>query len=192
MTAVDNQNVSASPVDVDIILCSGCNSHGDCNYNITRSSTSSMFKLASCVCYTGYDGNFNNKKNVIMVIKNIPNEMESRWMTFNIFQVMIVKMTQTLVLKTRALWVETVPTWPHKKRSPWVGDTIAQTVRQGSQTSITSAKVRVLTMLSKQPCLPWRQFWIYTMYMRRTRYQKEKKPFRTFVQLKMNRKHKVI
>lgn len=62
VTAVDNQNVSASPVDVDIILCSGCNSHGDCNYNITRSSTSSMFKLASCVCYTGYDGNFNNKK----------------------------------------------------------------------------------------------------------------------------------
>lgn len=118
--------------------------------------------------------------------------MESRWMTFNIFQVMIVKMTQTLVLKTRALWVETVPTWPHKKRSPWVGDTIAQTVRQGSQTSITSAKVRVLTMLSKQPCLPWRQFWTYTMYMRRTRYQKEKKPFRTFVQLKMNRKHKVM
>uniref|UniRef100_A0A8W8NDF3 Fibrillin-1 n=1 Tax=Magallana gigas TaxID=29159 RepID=A0A8W8NDF3_MAGGI len=56
VTAVDNQNVSASPVDVDIILCSGCNSHGDCNYNITRSSTSSMFKLASCVCYTGYDG----------------------------------------------------------------------------------------------------------------------------------------
>lgn len=69
-----------------------------------------MFKLASCVCYTGYDGNFNNKKHVIMVIKNIPNEMESRRMTFNIFQVMIVKMTQTLVLKTRALWVETVPT----------------------------------------------------------------------------------
>lgn len=69
-----------------------------------------MFKLASCVCYTGYDGNFNNKKNVIMVIKNIPNEMESRRMTLNIFQVMIVKMTQTLVLKTRALWVETVPT----------------------------------------------------------------------------------
>lgn len=63
-----------------------------------------MFKLASCVCYTGYDGNFNNKKmNVIMVIKNISNEMESRRMTFNIFQVMIVKMTQTLVLKTRAL-----------------------------------------------------------------------------------------
>lgn len=111
VTAVDNQNVSASPVDVDIILCSGCNSHGDCNYNITRSSTSSMFKLASCVCYTGYDGIFNNKKmNVIMVIKNISNEMESRRMTFNIFQVMIVKMTQTLVLKTRALWVETVPT----------------------------------------------------------------------------------
>lgn len=50
------------------------------------------------------------KKNVIMVIKNIPNEMESRRMTFNIFQVMIVKMTQTLVLKTRALWIETVPT----------------------------------------------------------------------------------
>lgn len=70
-----------------------------------------MFKLASCVCYTGYDGIFNNKKmNVIMVIKNISNEMESRRMTFNIFQVMIVKMTQTLVLKTRALWVETVPT----------------------------------------------------------------------------------
>lgn len=69
-----------------------------------------MFKLASCVCYTGYDGNFNNKKNVIMVIKNIPNEIESRRMTLNIFQVMIVKMTQTLVLKARALWVETVPT----------------------------------------------------------------------------------
>lgn len=45
-----------------------------------------------------------------MVIKNIPNEMESRRMTLNIFQVMIVKMTQTLVLKARALWVETVPT----------------------------------------------------------------------------------
>lgn len=62
VTAVDNQNVSASPVDVAIILCSGCNSHGDCNYNSTRSTTSSMFNLASCVCYTGYDGNLNNKK----------------------------------------------------------------------------------------------------------------------------------
>lgn len=61
VTAVDNQNVSASPVDVAIILCSGCNSHGACNYNSTRSTTSSMFNLASCVCYTGYDGNLNNK-----------------------------------------------------------------------------------------------------------------------------------
>lgn len=72
-------------VDVDIILCSGCNSYGDCNYNIIRSSISSMFKLVSCVCYIGYDGNFNNKKNVIMVIKNIFNEMESWRMIFNIF-----------------------------------------------------------------------------------------------------------
>lgn len=65
VTAVDNQNVSASPVDVAIILCSGCNNHGDCNYNSTRSTASSMFNLASCVCYTGYDGNLNNKKNML-------------------------------------------------------------------------------------------------------------------------------
>lgn len=64
-------------------------------------------------------------------------------MTCNIFQVMIVRITQTLVLKALALWVETVPTWPHKKRSPWVGDTIAQTVQQGLQILITNAKVRV-------------------------------------------------
>lgn len=45
-----------------------------------------------------------------MVIKNILSEIESRRMTCNIFQVMIVRMTQTLVLKARAPWVETVPT----------------------------------------------------------------------------------
>nr|XP_022292249.1 mucin-4-like isoform X6 [Crassostrea virginica] len=56
VTAVDNQDVSASPVEVAIILCSGCNGHGECNYNSTRSTSSSMFNLAVCVCNTGYDG----------------------------------------------------------------------------------------------------------------------------------------
>ena len=75
MTAVDNQDVSASPVEVAIILCSGCNGHGECNYNSTRSTSSSMFNLAVCVCNTGYDGNtsfYLNQATVLKVTTEVP------------------------------------------------------------------------------------------------------------------------
>ncbi|XP_078334851.1 uncharacterized protein LOC111121476 isoform X3 [Crassostrea virginica] len=56
ITVVDDKGAEASPLDVSIILCSGCNNHGDCSYNSTRPSSSELFKHAECICHTGYSG----------------------------------------------------------------------------------------------------------------------------------------
>lgn len=56
MTAIDNHGVEAAPLDVLIILCSGCNGNGECNYDITYNSEYELFKRATCDCHTGYTG----------------------------------------------------------------------------------------------------------------------------------------
>uniref|UniRef100_A0A8W8N521 Fibrillin-1 n=1 Tax=Magallana gigas TaxID=29159 RepID=A0A8W8N521_MAGGI len=56
ITVVDDKGEEAAPIDVAIVLCSGCNDHGTCDYNTTRTSTSDMFKYAACNCTIGYSG----------------------------------------------------------------------------------------------------------------------------------------
>ncbi|XP_061188930.1 uncharacterized protein LOC133197100 [Saccostrea echinata] len=56
VTVVDNKGEQAAPVDVAVILCSGCSGRGTCNYNDTLSSASELFKYAKCICDIGYTG----------------------------------------------------------------------------------------------------------------------------------------
>ena len=57
ISAIDDKQAQASPIDVEIIVCSGCNDHGTCVYNVTRDPDSeSQFNLATCDCNTGWQG----------------------------------------------------------------------------------------------------------------------------------------
>jgi hypothetical protein len=56
LTAIDNHEVEASPLDILIILCTGCSGNGHCNYNITSNSENELFKRATCECDVGYTG----------------------------------------------------------------------------------------------------------------------------------------
>ncbi|XP_069119594.1 uncharacterized protein [Argopecten irradians] len=56
LSAVDNYNFSAPPLEVQIILCPGCGSNGSCNYSRTIPTTDTNFLYAVCECDIGYEG----------------------------------------------------------------------------------------------------------------------------------------
>ncbi|XP_060067948.1 mucin-like protein [Ylistrum balloti] len=56
LTAVDNYNISAPPLEVEIILCPGCSGNGTCNYTQTIPTTNDNFQYATCDCNIGYEG----------------------------------------------------------------------------------------------------------------------------------------
>lgn len=55
--AEDKSKAEAEPLLVDINICSGCSKHGTCNYTVTRTVVTPSFKVASCQCEIGYEGN---------------------------------------------------------------------------------------------------------------------------------------
>jgi hypothetical protein len=71
VTVVDDKGEQAAPVDVAIVLCSGCSGNGDCNYNNIRSSGSDMFSYAECDCNMGYSGKLLNHKCITQVSINL-------------------------------------------------------------------------------------------------------------------------
>ena len=56
VTAQDSDGLRAEAIEIEIILCSGCNNQGSCDYNNTRNQTNNYFKLSYCNCSTGYSG----------------------------------------------------------------------------------------------------------------------------------------
>ncbi|XP_053372749.1 uncharacterized protein LOC123561027 [Mercenaria mercenaria] len=60
VTAKDDYGVNSPPLDVVIVLCTGCTSHGVCNTSVIREDVKSTdnFKYATCICepyWTGDD-----------------------------------------------------------------------------------------------------------------------------------------
>lgn len=52
MTATDDRGLKAPAVEVVVVLCTGCNSHGVCNNSVIREDVKATdsFKFATCVC----------------------------------------------------------------------------------------------------------------------------------------------
>lgn len=58
VTAIDDKNLTAPSLDINIVLCTGCSGgQGICNYNRTQTEGTSLFKLAVCKCLVGWTGN---------------------------------------------------------------------------------------------------------------------------------------
>ncbi|XP_053372966.1 uncharacterized protein LOC123561091 [Mercenaria mercenaria] len=58
MTAKDDKGVNSPPVDIVIVLCTNCNSHGVCNNSVIRDDERSTdnFKYAMCECEPYWEG----------------------------------------------------------------------------------------------------------------------------------------
>ena len=70
ISAIDDKQAQASPIDVEIIVCSGCSGHGSCVYNVTRDPDSeSQFNLATCDCNTGWQGQLFNYQCIFLLSK---------------------------------------------------------------------------------------------------------------------------
>ena len=54
---VDSRNLEAG-INVVMIVCSGCNGHGSCNYTDIRTitGTNDNFRYATCICEPYWDG----------------------------------------------------------------------------------------------------------------------------------------
>ncbi|KAJ8307562.1 hypothetical protein KUTeg_015646 [Tegillarca granosa] len=53
---IDDKGLAAAALEVTVIMCSKCSDHGSCNYNVTRPTTTNLFKYATCICNTGWEG----------------------------------------------------------------------------------------------------------------------------------------
>ena len=53
----DEKNLEAV-IEVVFVVCSGCNDHGTCNYNVIRgvSENNDNFRYATCDCQPYWDG----------------------------------------------------------------------------------------------------------------------------------------
>ncbi|KAK3088019.1 hypothetical protein FSP39_013547 [Pinctada imbricata] len=56
ITAVDESSLQASPIDVWIVLCSGCSGNGECDFNQTIATSNPTFSFARCICKIGWSG----------------------------------------------------------------------------------------------------------------------------------------
>lgn len=56
VTVVDEHNLTAEPIEVHVVLCSGCTNQGTCDYNTIRNQTYEYFKIAACNCNIGFTG----------------------------------------------------------------------------------------------------------------------------------------
>lgn len=55
IVAIDGQGAQSSALEYNIVLCDGCGSHGECDYE-TTTALSGLAKRAGCNCQTGYSG----------------------------------------------------------------------------------------------------------------------------------------
>ena len=69
MAVVDSKNLEAV-IDVVIVLCSGCNGHGTCNYTNIRAvaNNSDNFRYAACICEPYWEGRYQKEYVFIDII----------------------------------------------------------------------------------------------------------------------------
>lgn len=53
---IDSIGAESPSLDVTIVLCGGCGSHGRCDYDNVIPTENARYSLAACVCDKGYSG----------------------------------------------------------------------------------------------------------------------------------------
>lgn len=53
---IDGIGAESPSLDVTIILCGGCGSHGSCDYDDVIPTDNARYSLAVCSCEKGYSG----------------------------------------------------------------------------------------------------------------------------------------
>lgn len=56
ISVVDSIGAESPSLDVTIVLCGGCGSHGRCDYDNVIPTENARYSLAACVCDKGYSG----------------------------------------------------------------------------------------------------------------------------------------
>lgn len=56
ISVIDSIGAESPSLDVTIVLCGGCGSHGRCDYDNVIPTENARYSLAACVCDKGYSG----------------------------------------------------------------------------------------------------------------------------------------